>query len=93
MAILWYNLCASWDRKVALHRLLFCAKPREVKDSTTLSFIAIFFFPSVGWIAALNPARHISQYSHTAWRVQEGYFSGQAPSITQTPGGGLQLAE
>ena len=36
---------------------------------------------------ALDPSRHISQYGHTAWRTQDGYFGGQAVSITQTTDG------
>jgi signal transduction histidine kinase/ligand-binding sensor domain-containing protein len=36
---------------------------------------------------ALDPARHISQYGHTAWRVEDGYFGGRASSITQTKDG------
>ncbi|MGB9491609.1 MAG: two-component regulator propeller domain-containing protein, partial [Terriglobales bacterium] len=52
-----------------------------------LLFLATFFFFSGGWIAALNPARHLSQYGHTAWRIQDGYFSGQARAIAQTKDG------
>lgn len=38
--------------------------------------------------AALDPTSHISQYGHTVWRVQDGYFGGATPtSITQTTDG------
>jgi signal transduction histidine kinase/ligand-binding sensor domain-containing protein len=38
--------------------------------------------------AALDPTSRISQYGHTVWRVQDGYFGGAAPvSITQTTDG------
>ena len=36
---------------------------------------------------ALEPDRQISQYGHTAWRVQDGSFSGAPTSIAQTQDG------
>jgi signal transduction histidine kinase/ligand-binding sensor domain-containing protein len=36
---------------------------------------------------ALNPERHISQYGHTAWRVQDGFFGAPVRSVTQTTDG------
>jgi len=44
----------------------------------------------VGWLAALDPARHIAQYGHTAWRVQDGTVDA-AGEITQTADGYLWL--
>ncbi|MGA7473656.1 MAG: two-component regulator propeller domain-containing protein, partial [Candidatus Sulfotelmatobacter sp.] len=38
---------------------------------------------------ALDPNRQISQYAHTAWRVQDGAFSGTPHAITQTADGYL----
>lgn len=40
---------------------------------------------------ALDPSRLISQYAHTAWRVQDGYFAGGANAITQTTDGYLWI--
>lgn len=37
--------------------------------------------------AALDPTSHISQYGHTVWRVQDGYFGVAPTSITQTTDG------
>ena len=56
-------------------------------DARALSCLAIFLLSFVGWMTALNPARHISQYGHTAWRMQDGYFPGQPERITQTTDG------
>ena len=36
---------------------------------------------------ALDPGRQISQYGHTAWRVQDGALSANPTSIAQTPDG------
>jgi ligand-binding sensor domain-containing protein len=40
-------------------------------------------------VFALNPNRHVSQYAHTAWRMQEGFFNGRANIIAQTTDGYL----
>ena len=39
----------------------------------------------------VDPSRHITQYAHTAWRVQEGIFGGTPNAITQTPDGYLWI--
>jgi hypothetical protein len=39
---------------------------------------------------ALDPSRHISQYAHTAWRVQDGAIDPEG-EITQTTDGYLRL--
>ncbi len=54
-----------------------------------LSLLAVFLLSSAGWMAALDPSKRISQYGHTAWRVQDGYFAGQAEAFTQTTDGYL----
>jgi ligand-binding sensor domain-containing protein len=33
---------------------------------------------------AVDPSRHISQYAHTAWRIQDGFFGALPRAITQT---------
>lgn len=40
---------------------------------------------------ALAPDRRISQYAHTAWRIQDGFFSGTPQTITQTGDGYLWI--
>ncbi len=40
---------------------------------------------------ALSPDRRISQYAHTAWRIQDGFFSGTPQTITQTADGYLWI--
>ncbi len=36
---------------------------------------------------ALDPNSHISQYSHSVWRTQEGFFGGAPNAVTQTADG------
>ena len=40
---------------------------------------------------ALNPALDVSQYTHTAWKIREGFSKGRVTSIAQTPDGYLWL--
>ena len=42
-------------------------------------------------IFALDPHQHISQYGHTAWRMQDGAFDGVPNVITQTTDGYLWI--
>lgn len=73
--------------KAVRRRLLAADNERNSKFARTLLILAIFLLSSVGWMAALNPERRISQYGHTAWRVQDGYFAGAVSAITQTADG------
>ena len=47
--------------------------------------VVVCFHSSVG--IALDPTSHISQYGHSIWRVQDGYFGGTPTAITQTTDG------
>lgn len=38
---------------------------------------------------ALNPSLEVSQYSHTSWKIRDGFTKGAITSITQTPDGYL----
>ena len=42
-------------------------------------------------VTGLDPSRQISQYAHTAWRIQDGDFSGTPHAITQTTDGYLWI--
>ena len=50
---------------------------------------ALFCFSNSLW--AVDPGTHISQYAHTAWRIQDGFFSGAPNAITQTADGYLWI--
>jgi len=54
---------------------------------STLALLAIFFASTAARIFALDPTSRISQYGHTVWRVQDGYFGGKAWAVTQTTDG------
>jgi len=47
----------------------------------------ILLFLSASPLLAVDPNRHISQYAHTVWRVQDGVFKGSVNALAQTPDG------
>src|SRR5262245_58570013 len=52
------------------------------------ALIALVAFASIPTVTlAVNPDRYISQYGHTAWRIQDGVFSGAPNALAQTPDG------
>ena len=56
--------------------------------SILLAVVALFLAaPSYG----LDPTRYLSQYGHTAWRLQDGAFAGAPDAIAQTTDGYLWL--
>jgi signal transduction histidine kinase/ligand-binding sensor domain-containing protein len=61
------------------------AKRLNLSRSLPICFLlSILAGPSV-W--AVDPSRHISQYAHTAWRLQDGSIPGKPAAITQTKDG------
>jgi signal transduction histidine kinase/ligand-binding sensor domain-containing protein len=61
---------------------------RAITQSLWLASLLFFIAPSV---CALDPNLYISQYSHTAWRVRDGYFSSAPLAIAQTQDGRLWI--
>jgi ligand-binding sensor domain-containing protein len=51
----------------------------------------LLFLVAVSSVWAVDPSRHISQYAHTAWRIQDGVFSGSPNAISQTTDGYLWI--
>ena len=58
-----------------------------VRRAFQLLSVCFFLFPT--WMTALDPAHRISQYGHSSWKIQDGYFGSQPVSIAQTTGGYL----
>jgi signal transduction histidine kinase/ligand-binding sensor domain-containing protein len=50
---------------------------------------AILFATHTAW--AVDPSVHITQYAHTAWRIQDGFFTGAPTAIAQTTDGYLWI--
>lgn len=52
-----------------------------------LALALLSLHPALAW--AVDPARRISQYAHTAWRMQDGAFTGAPLAVAQTEDGFL----
>jgi len=61
-----------------------------VLRSISRRFLLVFCFATSLW--AVDPNRHISQYAHTAWRIQDGALSATPNVIVQTADGYLWIA-
>jgi PAS domain S-box-containing protein len=66
---------------------------RRWRDYAVRSLLrsALFLLLGLNSLWAVDPSRHISQYRHTAWRIQDGVFSGTPHAITQTTDGYLWI--
>jgi signal transduction histidine kinase/ligand-binding sensor domain-containing protein len=67
------------------------AAHRQRRHAATLGAILAYL---VGWCQsafALNPSLDISQYTHTAWKIRDGFAKGTITSIAQTPDGYLWM--
>ena len=62
-------------------------KSKSALSCTSFLFAIFFVLFSTGQIFALEASSHISQYGHTVWRIQGGYFGSQPYAITQTTDG------
>jgi ligand-binding sensor domain-containing protein len=56
-----------------------------MRRKTLLLAALVGFLPSQGH--AVDPTRAISQYAHSAWRLQDGFLSGMPTAIQQTRDG------
>jgi len=56
-----------------------------------LLFCFVLFFFTISPVGALDTSRLISQYGHTAWRIEDGVFAGAPNAITQTTDGYLWI--
>jgi signal transduction histidine kinase/ligand-binding sensor domain-containing protein len=65
------------------------AENLNIPRSLTLFFVLLFLTLSSAW--GIDPNKLISQYAHTAWRTQDGAFSGSPIVITQTTDGYLWI--
>jgi signal transduction histidine kinase/ligand-binding sensor domain-containing protein len=57
------------------------------KRFLSLSVLMVLLSFSAAPARALDPARQLSQYAHTAWRTEDGEFAGTPSVITQTADG------
>ena len=81
----------------------FDVEPRQVQAVTLalktakpgtprrLLFCFVLFFFTISPVGALDTSRQISQYGHTAWRIEDGVFAGAPNVMAQTADGYLWI--
>jgi ligand-binding sensor domain-containing protein len=67
--------------------LFFSTKMVKTTFIKSLSAFLFFLFFASRSVCTLDPNKQISQYAHSAWRMQDGAFSGAPNVITQTKDG------
>jgi signal transduction histidine kinase len=55
---------------------------RLLNLSLSRGFVLLFVLAATAW--AVDPNRQITQYAHTSWRIQDGFFNDVPTSVTQT---------
>jgi signal transduction histidine kinase/ligand-binding sensor domain-containing protein len=67
------------------------SKTAKLGSPRLLLFCFVLFFFTITPADALDTSRQISQYGHTAWRVEDGVFSGAPNAVAQTADGYLWI--
>jgi len=60
-------------------------------DTLKLLFCLVLFLLTIGSVGALDTSKQISQYGHSAWRVEDGVFAGTPNVMAQTTDGYLWI--
>ncbi len=67
------------------------SKTARLGSPRPLLFCAVLFFFTISPVGALDTSRQISQYGHTAWRIEDGVFAGSPNVMAQTTDGYLWI--
>ena len=71
---------------VVLERSMRWVGGKKARIARSILFLSLFYFSSAIWSAALDSIHKVSQYAHTAWRVQDVAEDFRGP-FTQTADG------
>jgi PAS domain S-box-containing protein len=67
------------------------SKTAKLGSPRLLLFCFALFFFTISPVGALDTSRQISQYGHTAWRIEDGVFAGTPNVMAQTTDGYLWI--
>lgn len=77
--------------EISSHMTNVSIRGKHVRFTWTI-FLCLFWLSlSAGSAGALDPNRRVSQYGHTAWRMQDGIFNSTPNVIAQTADGYLWI--
>jgi PAS domain S-box-containing protein len=60
-------------------------------DTLKVLFCLVLFLSTIGSVGALDTSKQISQYGHSAWRIEDGVFAGTPNVMAQTTDGYLWI--
>jgi PAS domain S-box-containing protein len=82
----------GFNREPGQVPIVSLASKTEKRDTPRLLlFCFVFFFFTPSPVHALDTSRQISQYGHTAWRIEDGVFAGAPNVMGQTTDGYLWI--
>ena len=64
-------------------------KARLLNSSLSRGVFFLFVLSATAW--AVDPNKQMTQYAHTAWRMQDGFLNGVPNAIAQTTDGYLWI--
>jgi signal transduction histidine kinase/ligand-binding sensor domain-containing protein len=67
------------------------SKTVKLDTPRLLQFCFVLFLVNISPVGALDTSKQISQYGHTAWRIEDGVFAGTPNEIAQTTDGYLWI--
>ena len=74
-----------------LPRAMFTPRARDFHVPRSFLVCVLSLWLALGAAQALDPNKRLTQYAHTAWRIQDGIFSGEPTAIAQTTNGYLWI--
>ena len=88
-----HNLRLMAVSRLEKSRASFASKAKGLiaRRSYFVCFLLFLFLSKENAVWAIDPSLHITQYAHTAWRIQDGVFSSSPNAITQTTDGYLWI--
>src|ERR1700733_2455506 len=85
------EMAAEGFNREPRHLLIVSLGSKTVKRDSPrlLLFCLVLFFLTISPVSALDTTKQISQYGHTAWRIEDGVFAGMPNAMAQTTDGYL----
>ena len=87
----WRNAQAFYETSMQLISRRAAARHARAAASLLASPCILLSFLSVSPVWAVDPNRHISQYAHYSWSIQDGHLPGAASALAQTGDGYLWI--
>src|SRR6202795_1985039 len=75
-----------------LSRAMCASRARDFHVLRSFLVCVLSLWLTLSSAQALDPNKRLTQYAHTAWRIQDGFFPNTPSSISQTKDGYLWVS-